>query len=826
VSSRSGGALRRLSLVVVVVVSALAAALPGAAVAKKAKHHHYVAKHHFAGKHHLTAKQRAKIRRQLRLEIRRHPKVLRTRSFLRRASLVDFTLPVTLALRTGDDPATSVDESATRNPNLATLDLGTSLGQREVDLGGRLAAEIQFSDSYDGGALGNVKITILPSATKTLETTSIPLIWNDRVWSDSTTRWDANAVNDLIMRGQQVTVPGCGDFDSSTSDLSKAIAGNLIFARGYEPVIGGPGLPGYPLNKAADGSDPAPGQQNFDPDNPNIPEGFLPNQSGIDTPTLLKADRNVGDPMALGGNPSPFPSGSAPGGFQQPPSVADTVLRTAPLTLQVAPPGTSVNMTGDPAQGGDPNGVNGSQNILIGKSGGEANLFGRIPGKAYGIDVTASFATRVSSIIRIVDQDLTGRNLIEGEPWPAGVFGCRQIFTGFVDNYIPGIHLKGNLQISPAITRDGQLRIAKATVSSEQPARFPVAACVVPMSSFQVPNSAPGENRPDAPAGSYSEYDDNLPSPFSTGVVLAPLDPILYPQYNGALEPESELPVDLHHYRAHPPARPCNTNADRIVQMSAMPPITVGPQVPAQPSDGYTTSASGATISVAADLDVQNVSIDVLLGDAPVPPSAPASPSSPGSGLPLIGGILDAIPALLPPFQLPSVTPPVPSSPLPSSPLPSSPLPSSPLPSSPLPSSPLPSSPLPSSPLPSSPLPSSPLPSSPLPSSPLPSSPLPSEPLPSSPLPSSPLPSEPLPSSPLPSSPLPSSPLPSSPLPSSPLPGFPFAPIPYTSIPVVPTADTTIPQTRVGPLAPQPAEDAGPSVFTRTVPDPLAAFVV
>jgi hypothetical protein len=53
-----------------------------------------------------------------------------------------------------------------------------------------------------------------------------------------------------------------------------------------------------------------------------------------------------------------------------------------------------------------------------------------------------------------------------------------------------------------------------------------------------------------------------------------------------------------------------------------------------------------------------------------------------------------------------------------------------------------------------------------------------------------------------------------------------LAPIPYTFIPVVPTADTTIPEAPVGPLAPQPAEDPGPSVFTRTVPDPLAAFVV
>jgi hypothetical protein len=611
----------------------------------------------------LTKQQRAKIAKQLRREVKKNPRVIRRKSFLRRAALVNFKLPVTLVLRTGDDPSTpNVDESATRNPNRANVDLGTSLGQREVNLGGRLAAEIAFSDSYDGGALGNVKIEILPSATRTLETTSIPLVWNDRVWTDSTTRWDANAVNDLINRGAQVTTPGCGDFDSSTSDLSKAIAGNLIFARNYLPVPGGPGLPGYPLNQAADGTNPAPGQQNYDPDHTNIPEGFLPQQSGIDTPTRLQAARNPGDPMALGGNATPFPYSSwmTPGGLSQPPSVADTVLRTAPLTLQVAPPGTEVNMTGMPARGGDPNGVNGSQNVVIGKSGGEANLFGRIPGKSYGIDVTASFATRISSIIRIVDQDLTGRNLIEGEPWPAGVFGCRQVYTGFVDNYLPGIRLRGNLRIAPAITSDGHLRIATATVSSPTPTRVPVAACVVPMASFQKPNDAAGENRNDAPAGSYTEYDDNLPSPFSGGVVLQPLDPLLYPQYTGGMTPLSELPVEINTARDRPPARPCNTPADRIVQESAMQPQTVPLIAPALPSNGYTESASGATITVAADLDVTNVAIDVLIGDQPAPPGA-----EPSGGLKLLGGVLDAIPPLLPPVLIPPIVPSLPTVPAP-----------------------------------------------------------------------------------------------------------------------------------------------------------------
>jgi hypothetical protein len=36
---------------------------------------------------------------------------------------------------------------------------------------------------------------------------------------------------------------------------------------------------------------------------------------------------------------------------------------------------------------------------------------------------------------------------------------------------------------------------------------------------------------------------------------------------------------------------------------------------PAVPADGYTTTNSGSAVSVAADLNVQNVSLDVLVGD-------------------------------------------------------------------------------------------------------------------------------------------------------------------------------------------------------------------
>src|SRR4051794_9617293 len=94
----------------------------------------------------MSAKQRAAVRTQLKKEIKKNPKVINRKSFVKRASLVNFKLPVTIALRGGN--------TAT-NPNKANIDLGASLGQREVNLGGSLSAELTFHDSYDGGALGN-----------------------------------------------------------------------------------------------------------------------------------------------------------------------------------------------------------------------------------------------------------------------------------------------------------------------------------------------------------------------------------------------------------------------------------------------------------------------------------------------------------------------------------------------------------------------------------------------------------------------------------------------------------------------------------------------
>src|SRR4029079_10059993 len=132
------------------------------------------------------------------------------------------------------------------------------------------------------------------------------------------------------------------------------------------------------------------------------------------------------------------------GGFSTP-SVGDTVFRTAPLSLGIATPGTEVNQTDASA-----NGPQGSQTIVIGKAGGQANLFGNIPGKSYGIDVTVSLATRINSILRAVDPHVV--RLVARNAWPTPFSDCEQAYTGAVQNYIAGVRLQGNLKISPGIT--------------------------------------------------------------------------------------------------------------------------------------------------------------------------------------------------------------------------------------------------------------------------------------------------------------------------------------------------------------------------------------
>jgi hypothetical protein len=501
----------------------------------------------------LSAKQRAAVRTQLRKQIKKNPAVINRKSFVKRASLVNFKLPVTIALRGGTTAA---------NPNTATVDLGASLGQREVNLGGSLSAELTFHDSYDGGALGNVDLSILPSANHSLTSTSIPLLWNTQV-SDPTTRFDANSIAPGVLNS------GCGDFTGAQRPLGSNLPGPIAAASGIPQPNG---LPGYPY---------------IDPSISTAgPTGFLPIKPGVDDIANVVASKAAGNDLNVGGNPQPFPytAQSTPGGFTQPPSPKDTVLRTNALKLGIAPVGTEVK------QDTNANGVAGSQNIVIGKSGGQANLFGNIPGKSYGIDVTVSLKTRINSILRVVDQDSFGTPLITGNRYPAGIFNCRQIWTGGIDNYIPSVRLSGNLKIAPGITSSGRLRIAKATVSSlpGSEARFAVAACLAPYAGFDQEQLSSDTATSAIPAGN--------PAP-------------------GYVPADGLLPANTAAARPAPTTANCNDQPTKLVADSGLAANSVTQLAPAVSGDGYTTTASGASVSVAADLNVSTISLDILVGD-------------------------------------------------------------------------------------------------------------------------------------------------------------------------------------------------------------------
>jgi hypothetical protein len=433
-----------------------------------------------------SAARRAAARHELLREVRRNPGVVRRRAFLKRAALVNFKLPVTIRLRTGNDPATT-------NTNRATIDLGASLGRREVELAGTLAGEITFRDSFDGGALGNVDIDLLPSPDTSafgLSTTSVPLLWNDQVNAGS---WAPGA-----------PTPGCGDFTGSGA------------------------------------------------------VGVVPGVDGLDRLAASKAPGND----ALGGNAQPFPSSaSAPGGFTQPPDVRNTVLRTGSLRLQIAPAGIEIDWAHPPDGHGQA-----SQNYVTQKSGGQANLFGNIPGKAYGIDVMVTLATKINSLLRIVDNDPTAS--VAGSPWPAASLSCRQVWTGWVQNYLLGITLGGSLKIAPGITPDGRLRIAKASLSGVSPYRTPLAACLQPYSAY-----AAQANNSD------------------TAAVTAPTAPI---------DPTTARPA---------PDVPCNATPTRHLRDMGLAPLG-----PASVANGYTVDWTGAQVTVGGDITVDNISADVLIG--------------------------------------------------------------------------------------------------------------------------------------------------------------------------------------------------------------------
>jgi len=155
-----------------------------------------------------TAKQKKAISHQLLKQIKKNPKLLRSKSFVRKASAVNFQLPVTIRLNPDlvypnvlcgalglaaacAGPATFPALGGLANSDdTALLDLGQSLGGvKAVKLGGQIEAYVDFKSPLDGGNIGDVDIVFKDtSANPTLEVNPVSVLTNP----DVTTQTVAN----------------------------------------------------------------------------------------------------------------------------------------------------------------------------------------------------------------------------------------------------------------------------------------------------------------------------------------------------------------------------------------------------------------------------------------------------------------------------------------------------------------------------------------------------------------------------------------------------------------------------------------------------------
>jgi hypothetical protein len=145
----------------------------------------------------LSKAQKHAISKTLMRAVKKNPRVISKRWFLKKASLVSFSLPSTIRLdpfagQNGERVTTGSDAYPRSR---AILDLGPSLGVRTIPLSGSLHANINFNDAFDGGHLGDVRISLPPDPSATLSTTAVPLLTNTNVTNNT---GNADAPNDEI----------------------------------------------------------------------------------------------------------------------------------------------------------------------------------------------------------------------------------------------------------------------------------------------------------------------------------------------------------------------------------------------------------------------------------------------------------------------------------------------------------------------------------------------------------------------------------------------------------------------------------------------------
>jgi hypothetical protein len=677
----------------------------------------------------LTKRQKHAISKKLMRAVKKNPRVISKRWFLKKASLVSFSLPSTIRLTPAKDQNGNFISNDTTK-NTAVLNLGPSLGSRTIGLTGALHANINFNDAFDGGSLGDVKIA-LPPDTSALTTTSVPLLTNSNTRESAATIAPENELVNMVIpnsaagsllaitNGQtgtliqatfQPTGPLTGGaptaFDTAllgsaqaAKSAASSYASNVGAGGVYEysapyaaptgPLavpcpVGAPGVyqctvvsllftgndsaandqngirwtsnlgptaPDWHLAAAANGdaatnaanvlntaavvvgpntfnvigasvpatkgtkdSDGMQGCGTFEGNGTastgaggyNGPPGTTAYQAGRDTDFIsnLNAlgstlDNTKNDINQLG--PGPF-DGLGGGAAQ------DVVLRTPPLKLSIAAPGTiqapgdntdnpggtvtanytagSSSLVVDDASAfhvgnkitvsdgfsqslGEVSAVNTSTNTLtlagpapfltpshsyaggstnvqinsdgvvnkvIGASGGRANLFGApVNGLSNGnsVDVTVNLGFNLNAIARQVDgqfpEPAGPGNLNEKTGNISAYFNCRQAWTGNIRNYLNGIKLVGALRISPAITADGKVRIAKVALRTPSPVPAQLAACLQPHQLFMSANpllaadpfTAQGRGPQLLPGGTFNPLAILLPSGLPDGANVA-----------------------------------------------------------------------------------------------------------------------------------------------------------------------------------------------------------------------------------------------------------------------------------------------------------------
>src|SRR4029079_3388678 len=121
----------------------------------------------------MSKAQKRAVQKRLLKKVKKNPKVVLRKGFLRKAINVDFKLPVTIRLNpyrrtgtaclTGGGNATSngvAPANGCPTNDTASLDLGQSLGTKNINIYGKLRALVTFKDPADGGKFGDVGIEI------------------------------------------------------------------------------------------------------------------------------------------------------------------------------------------------------------------------------------------------------------------------------------------------------------------------------------------------------------------------------------------------------------------------------------------------------------------------------------------------------------------------------------------------------------------------------------------------------------------------------------------------------------------------------------------